>query len=384
MECQKQLFSLDDRHHYINCAYMSPMLQSVEEAGIGGLKSKRQPWQTTPDDFFEDSNKLRTLFSKLIQADTAQHTAILPSVSYGLATVAHNIDAGKGDTIVVAGKQFPSNIYIWKRFCATHGYTLKIIDAPTDFNARGQQWNERILDAIDPDTLLVALGNVHWTDGTYFDLEKISAETQSSDAYLAIDGTQSVGALPIDVSQTKIDALICAGYKWLMGPYSMALGYFSERLANGTPIEEGWLDRKGSEDFTELVNYTDEYQAGAVRYDVGERSNFILVPMMIKALEQIIHWGPKNIQRYCQKLTLPLVNKLPELGYQIEEPEWRSHHLFGIRLPERLNSETLKQQLTQKNIHLSLRGSALRISPNVYNNEEDISALLTVLSESTQ
>lgn len=222
---------------------------------------------------------------------------------------------------------------------------------------------------------------MHWTDGTYFDLEKISTATQSSDAYLVVDGTQSVGALPIDVSKTKIDALICAGYKWLMGPYSMALGHFGERLAGGLPIEEGWLDRKGSEDFTELVNYTDQYQPGAVRYDVGERSNFILVPMMIKALEQIMQWGPKNIQRYCKKLTLPLINKLPELGYQIEDSEWRSHHLFGIRLPEHINTGDLKQQLTQKNIHLSLRGSALRISPNIYNDEEDIAALLTVLSQ---
>ena len=381
MDCQKQLFSLDDHHHYINGAYMSPMLQSVEEAGLSGLRSKRQPWETTPDDFFEDSNRLRTLFSQLIKAEKAQNTAILPSVSYGLATVAHNIDVSKGQTIVVAGEQFPSNIYIWKRFCKQHGCTLKMIDAPAQFNGRGQKWNEDILDAIDSDTLLVALGNVHWTDGTYFDLDKISAETQSSDAYLIIDGTQSVGALPIDVYKTKIDALICAGYKWLMGPYSMALGYFGERLAGGLPIEEGWLDRKGSEDFAGLINYNDEYQPGAVRYDVGERSNFILVPMMIRALKQIIDWGPQNIQHYCKNLSLPLVQKLPDLGYRIEDSEWRCHHLFGIRLPEHLNPDDLKQQLTQKNIHLSLRGSALRISPNVYNDEEDIEALLTVLSQ---
>lgn len=136
MDCKKQLFSLNDRHHYINCAYMSPMLKSVEEAGINGVKSKGQPWEITPDDFFEDSNRLRALFSQLIKADAAQNTALLPSVSYGLATVAQNIDPCKGNTIVVADEQFPSNVYIWKRFCARHNCTLKMIERPlTSMNA---------------------------------------------------------------------------------------------------------------------------------------------------------------------------------------------------------------------------------------------------------
>jgi len=378
MDCQKHLFSLDDNHHYLNCSYLSPMLKSVEQAGIEGIRQKQKPWRVTPDHFFEDSNKLRSLFGQLINAEAAD-IAIMPAVSYGLATVAKNIDPSKGKNIVISGEQFPSNVYAWKRLCHQHDCQLKIIDAPSDSDQRGATWNQQLLRAIDDDTLMVALGNVHWTDGTLFDLDSIGKKVREHDAYYVIDGTQSVGALPIDIQQIQPDALICAGYKWLMGPYAMTLGYFSPRLQNGIPLEEGWITRKNSEDFSGLVDYEDEYQPGAQRFDMGERSNFILVPMMIEAIKQILEWNPQNIQAYCKNLTADLVRDLPRYGYQIEDPEWRGYHMFGIRLPENISLEMLNRQLNQRNIHVSVRGSAVRISPNVYNDEQDIEALFNVL-----
>ena len=122
-----------------------------------------------------------------------------------------------------------------------------------------------------------------------------------------IDGTQSVGALPLNVQDVKPDALICAGYKWLMGPYGIALGYFGPRLTGGIPLEEGWIVRKNSEDFTSLIDYEEEYQPGAKRYDVGQRSNFITLPMMREALMQVKEWGIENIREYIQDLTGDLI-----------------------------------------------------------------------------
>ncbi|SMO54847.1 aminotransferase class V-fold PLP-dependent enzyme [Fodinibius sediminis] len=381
MECQKQRFSLPDDHHYVNCAYMAPLLKTVETAGIAGIQRKRRPWEISPDHFFEESHQLRDLFAHLIHTPKAENIAILPSTSYGLSTVAGNLDHRKGTSIVIAGEQFPSNVYPWRQFCARHDCQLNIIEAPTAPEGRGEKWNERILDAIDASSLLVALGNVHWADGTLFHLEKIGARAHEADAYFVIDGTQSVGALPLDVQSIRPDAVICSGYKWLLGPYSIALGYFGEKFINGIPIEEGWIERENSEDFSGLVNYSDRYQPGAIRFDVGERSNFILVPMMIEALRQLRQWGISNIQAYCKKLTGELVRELRPYGYQIEEPAWRAHHLFGIRFPAHIDPAELNQRLVQENIHLSLRGSALRISPNVYNDHEDLQALLDVLTD---
>lgn len=384
MECQKHLFSLPGNHHYLNCAYMSPLLRSAEEAGIAGIREKRTPWITRPEDFFDDSDRLRELFARLVNAGDPRRIAILPSASYGLATVARNLPPESGKNIVVAGEQFPSNVYCWMRYCREHDSELRIVSAPEHGNSgpgRGERWNERLIEAIDGNTLLVALGNVHWADGTLFDLRAIGAQARSVGAWFVIDGTQSVGALPFDLREIRPDALICAGYKWLMGPYTIALGYFDERLLEGVPLEEGWIARKQSEKFGGLVEYEEEYQPGAIRFDMGERSNFIQVPMMIEALKQILAWGPAGIQAYCRELTTGLRVELAPLGYRLEEEQWRAHHLFGIRLPEQIKPAGLQRELEQRNIHVSVRGSAVRVSPNVYNEKTDMEALVETLRE---
>ncbi|MDX1672598.1 MAG: aminotransferase class V-fold PLP-dependent enzyme, partial [Balneolaceae bacterium] len=183
MDCQKHLFSIPEDHHYLNCAYFSPMLKSVEEAGIAGIRQKRAPWKVGPDEFFASSNRLRELYAELIHAENPRRVAILPAASYGLSTVARNLPEAKGKNIVIAGEQFPSNVYPWMRYCRENGSELRIVSPATEQEHRGNTWNRRLLEAIDRDTLLVALGNVHWTDGTIFDLSRIGDRAREVDAW---------------------------------------------------------------------------------------------------------------------------------------------------------------------------------------------------------
>lgn len=365
---------MPDDHHYLNCSYLSPLLKRVEQAGIEGVRGKSRPWETTPEEFFKDSETVRALFAKLIHADRPEMVAIMPAVSYGMGTVVNNLPKTPGKEIVIAGEQFPSNVYPWEAFARRTGNTIIRVQAPAG-ERRGAGWNKNILDAINEQTLLVALGNVHWTDGTLFKIREISQKVHAVGGYFVIDGTQSVGALPLNVQEVKPDALICAGYKWLMGPYGIALGYFGQRLTGGIPLEEGWIVRKNSEDFTALIDYEENYQPGAKRYDVGQRSNFITLPMMREALKQVDEWGIGNIQAYIKHLTDQLIPNLAQAGYKIEEEEYRAPHMFGARIPEGADMNQVRNELQSKNIHVSVRGSAIRISPHLYNEEGDIEAL---------
>ncbi|MDX1591927.1 MAG: aminotransferase class V-fold PLP-dependent enzyme [Balneolaceae bacterium] len=377
----KTLFNLDKNHHYLNCAFLSPLLKSVEKAGVEGVRMKGKPWEVEPEHFFADSDRVRSLFATLIHADDPASIAIMPSVSYGMGTVAANLPERKTGKIVIVHEQFPSNVYPWKRLCNDRGWKLETVHPPEDFDGRGKRWNERILEAIDHETVLVALANVHWADGTRFDVKRIGEQCRNHDAYFVIDGTQSVGALSFDIQKVKPDALICAGYKWLFGPYGLALGYFGERLSEGVPLEEGWIARKDSRDFAGLVNYQDEYEPGAIRFDMGERSNFITLPMMAAALEQVLKWTPEHIQTYCDDLCKNYIEKWKQHGYgfRIEEREWRGAHLFGIRLPDTVPVDDLKRRLKNRNVHVSVRGSAVRVAPHLYNEKKDIQALHEVL-----
>lgn len=379
MDCKKSHFQLDNSVIYLNCAFMSPQMKIVEEAGLQGLQLKRTPFKITPEIFFEETDNLREEYARLIHAKEPERIAVIPSVSYGMANVANNLPITKGENIIVVGEQFPSNVYLWRTVAAETGAEIITITPPKEMKNRGKIWNEKILDAITLKTKLVALGNIHWADGTLFDLKTIRKRTREVEAWLAIDGTQSVGALPFDVQDIQPDALICAGYKWLMGPYSIGLAYYGPALDEGTPVEENWINRHESENFANLVNYNNDYQPGALRYEVGEHSNFILVPMMLEAVKQLNAWGIENIQNYCRDLTSGGIKKLKETGYKIEDENFRSSHLFGIRLGENHDIDKIKAGLGEQNILVSFRGDSIRVSPNVYNTKEEFEKLVETL-----
>ncbi|MFA5668556.1 MAG: aminotransferase class V-fold PLP-dependent enzyme [Balneolaceae bacterium] len=382
MICQKHLFSLDENITYLNCAFMSPLMKTVEEAGVAGVLRKREPYLLSGDDFFTESKELRQEFAKLINAKDAQRIAIIPSVSYGLANVAKNLSLEPGDNIIVVGEQFPSNIYPWHEVAKKHSADIITVSAPSESHNRGELWNEAILNAIDSRTKLVALANIHWADGTIFNLPEIRERSKQVNALLVIDGTQSVGALPFDVDVVQPDALVVAGYKSLMGPYSIGLAYYGPAFDNGTPIEQNWINRYKSDDFANLVNYSDEYQPGALRYGVGEQSNFILVPMMLEALRVLNELKPINIQKYCSSIIENPINELRDAGFIIDSAKNRAANLFGIRLAKHHSMEAIKTSFTKNNIHVSYRGDAIRVSPNMYNDVADLEKLTHILLQS--
>ncbi len=379
MKNQKSLFSLPDEITYLNCAYMSPMMKRVEEAGIQALRKKSDPSCIDPDDFFSDTEKIRQQFSELINAKEINRSVLIPSVSYGMGNVMRNVHLEVGDNIVVIGEQFPSNYYPWHRLCAEGKAELRVVSADPIMEDRGEQWNRKILETIDYNTRLVSLGHVHWADGTLFDLLEIRKRTRDVNALMIIDGTQSVGALPFDLQKLQPDALICAGYKWLMGPYSIGMAYYGPYFDEGVPIEENWINRMNSEDFAGLVSYDERYQPGALRYEVGEHSNFNLVPMLLTAMEQINTWTPTAIQKYCSSITEDAINGLIEDGFSVESSDFRGAHLFGIRLPKTIQISHLKSALAEEKINVSVRGEAVRVSPHLYNSAEDINKLADVL-----
>ncbi|MDX2247765.1 MAG: aminotransferase class V-fold PLP-dependent enzyme [Bacteroidia bacterium] len=377
----KHLFNLDPEVVYLNCAYMSPLLREVEEAGMDGVMRKRSPNRISTEDFFAPVKVLKEEFAKLINGDNYERVAIIPSVSYGIGIVTRNIPLKKGEKILIMDEQFPSNVFGWQKLAQKTGAEIIKVAPPKVFQQRGERWNERILAAIDSRTRVVSLPHFHWSDGTRFDLEAIRKKTWEVGAKLIIDGTQSVGAYPFDINRIQPDAMFAGGYKWLMGPYGLGLAWLGEYFDDKEPLEENWINRLGSEDFSSLARYESSYQPFARRYDMGEQSNFILVPMLTAALRWLNRTGVDFIQNYCRELTAQPLEKLSQSGYQIESPEWRGSHLFGIYLPDRLNIHTLKQALEKEKIYVSVRGESLRVSPHLYNETPDLEKLVAVLEE---
>lgn len=376
---QKHLFHLPDDIVYLNCAYMSPLLKSVEEAGIKGICRKRNPASIKSEDFFNEAEEIRLKLGSIINA-APQQIAIIPSASYGLKSVVNNLPVNNGKYAITVADEFPSDYYTILNWCKKNGKELKVISPPDSLNERGKKWNDKIIETINIDTAVVIISTIHWTDGTKFDLQKIGKKCKEVKALFVVDGTQSVGALPIDVTTYHIDALVCAAYKWLLAPYSIGFAYFSEYFNEGIPLEDTWINKSNANDFARLTSYVDGYKPGAARYNAGEFSNFILIPMLNTALKQIIDWQVNLIQDYCSNLIKPLVQLLKQKNFWIEEENYRTNHLFGFLLPQTISSTHLLEKLEERKIFVSIRGDAIRVSTHLYNTERDIEALTEILA----
>jgi selenocysteine lyase/cysteine desulfurase len=372
---QRELFDLPEGVTYLNCAYMAPQLRAVTAVGRDAVSRKAHPWEITPADFFADVERLRGRFGALVGGD-ADGVAVMPSVSYGISTAAAQLAPEPQQDILVLADQFPSNVYQCRELADRQGARLHTVPRPPD-----DDWTAALLQAVGDHTAVVAVPPCHWTDGTVVDLVAVGKAARSVGAVLVVDGTQAVGAMPLDIGAIEPDFLLNAAYKWLLGPYSLALAWIHPRWRGGVPLEYGWASRAGSEDFARLVDYTDAYRPGARRFDVGETANFALVPMAIAAIEQILAWGVDRIAATCHRMTDTIAGAAGELGLRVPPPRARSPHLIGVALPPTLPADVLSERLRAAQVHVSVRGDVVRISPHVYNDLDDIARLVDELRE---
>ncbi len=371
---QRHLFEVPEGISYLNCAYMGPQLREAREVGVRSVGRKSRPWEIAPDDFFEEAEEARALFARLVGGD-ADGVALVPSVSYGMAVATANVPVGRGEKVLILEDQFPSNVYPWRELVRGKEADLTLVPRLDDHD-----WTRAVLERIDEHTAVVAVPNCHWTDGSLLDLAEIGRRARAVGAALVVDGIQSLGAYPFEVGQVRPDFLVASSYKWMLGPYGIGFMYVGEEYREGVPVEHNWINRRGSEAFSRLVDYQDAFQPGARRYDVGERSNFVLLPMTVAALRRILGWGVANVSETIGRLTDLVEMEACRLGVGTVPKERRARHMIGLKLgPDA--PEDLATRLAAEGVFVSVRGGSVRVSPHLYNTEEDVGRLFAALEK---
>jgi selenocysteine lyase/cysteine desulfurase len=369
---QRHLFDIPDDVTYLNAAYFTPQLRARRAAGIAALDASDAPWTIGADEFFAPVERLRGFFAELIGGD-AEGVAIVPSVSYGLGIAAANIEVGTGRTVVVLEDQFPSAIYAWRSALRRRGGEIRTVGLPDS-----APWTKAVLDAIDDTTAVVCVPNCHWTDGSIGELVTIGGAARDVGAAVVVDASQSLGAVPFDVTSIQPDFVVGAGYKWLLGPYSVNYLWVAPERRNGIPLEETWVSRAGSHDLSRLVDYRDEYAPGARRFDFGERASFQLLPMAIAALEQVLAWGVDDVAEATDPLTAAIEEHATSRGLQAVSRHARGPHLIGLRHEGGLPAG-LAGTLAKEGVFVAVRGDSIRVSPYLYNDLSDVDRLFSVL-----
>ena len=371
---QRDRFAIPSEIAYFNTATMAPHLHAVRAAGEAALDRRGRPWTLTADDWFADVERLRGLFAGLVGGD-ADGVALVPATSYGLAVAARNVGLQRGDRVLVLAEEYPSGIYTWRTATAAVGAEIVTVEREP-----GQSWTDAVLAALDERVQVVSVPNVHWTDGALVDLAAVAHRSHEIGARLVIDASQSVGAMPFDVRTLRADFVATVGYKWLLGPVGVSYLYVAEEHRDGVPLEENWIARAGSEDFARLVDYRDEYQPGARRYDVGQRTQFELLPMAIAALEQLHDWRVARIAEALARITGTIAEQATELGLDPLPVDRRGPHLLGLRAPAPLRAGIVAR-LAADNCFAALRGETLRLAPHLHVTDADVDRLVAALAD---
>ena len=377
---QRHLFSIPDDVTYLDAAYMSPIPKSAAEAGMRGVQVKAAPWDMTIGSYYDEVERARELAASFIGA-TADDIAVIPATSYGIAVAAANVPVPAGSVILMMDNEHTSHRYAWYELAKQKDARVVTVQRQPD-----EPWGAALVAAIhgsQAPVSVVAGTIVHWFEGTSVDIEAVARATHAVGASLVMDGTQWVGAVPFDVAQVRPDFLSFATYKFLLGPYRLAFLYAGKTFQDqGRPIEFHSWNRVGGERSDFYLETMPDYLPGARRFDMGERSDFAVLPIAIRSLELLQSWGGAAVYERLAHLNRLIWQEAEQRGFSGPPQDLRAGHISVVELGSRYRDD-LARRLKEHKAFVTVRGTKMRVTPHVYNEEQDIVRLFDLVETLT-
>lgn len=373
---QRAQFDIPRDVCFLNAASWSPLPLAAQEAGRIGVGRKGRPWLIGPDFLDAQYERARNAAAQLINADPGD-VALTSSVAYGVATAAKVLSIAAGSRVLVLSDDHSSPVLEWMSRADAQGFTVEAVQ-----RAGNGTWTEALLDAIArpgaAPIALASISSVHWSDGGLVDLDQIASVLRTKSASLLIDATQGVGVLPLDVRALDPDFVVFPTYKWLVGPYGRAFLYVARRHQEGIPLEQTSYGRRSVRAEQSTYFADTRYVTGARRFDMGERDHFITLEMAAIGMEMMAAWGTPAIGARLAFLTQRIADGLRDTDIVVPETRGRAPHILCLRFPEG-PANALVEQLAAQDIHVAPRLGRMRISPHVYNDEEDAERFVAAL-----
>ncbi len=372
---QRALFDMPRDVCYMNAAGWGPMPLATQEAGRAAMSRKGQPWKLGGDFATAQNERARSAAAALIGAEPGDIT-LISSVGYGVASAAKILKVPRGSRVLVLDNDHTSPMLEWVVRAPAGGYAIDTVKQPEDGD-----WTAAVLAAVErpgaQPLALASVSSVHWSDGGALDLGRIAPAVRKAGGMLLVDATHDAGVRPIDVKTLDPDFLIFPTYKWLLGPYGRAFMYVAKRRQNGVPLEQASIGRKGvsAED---TVYFRDlSYRDDARRYDMGERDHFVTMEMASIGMEMMARWGNAAVVERLSMLTGKLAEGLANLDVRLLDQKVRAPHVLCVTFPKGMAPD-LPKKLAAQGVHAAPRLGRLRISPHVYNDEQDVDRFVEV------
>jgi|SRR5665213_1968103 len=373
---QRDLFEMPRDICYLNAASWSPLPLRTLEAGRAAVGRKGTPWTLDAGFANRQHERARAAAAKLINAES-DDVALIPSVSYGVATAAKLVTIVQGTRVLVLENDHSSPVLEWQTRAHAQGFVVETIRQPDDGD-----WTAAVLTSIDrpgaPPVGLASISSVHWSDGGLIDVERVAKVLRRQSAVLLIDATHSAGVLAIDVRRLDPDFVIFPTYKWLLGPYGRAFIYVARRHQSGLPLEQTAAARIDVRAENKVYFADTRYVPNARRFDMGERDHFISMEMAAIGMEMMGEWGADAVVQRLSMLTERIAQGVRGSGVSVTEPRLRAPHILSLGFREGMPAG-LVDGLAAEGVHVAARLGRMRVSPHVYNDETDVDRFVAAL-----
>ena len=365
------LFPIKENMTYLNNASIGALSTRVIGAVDGFMHQVRDSGRINyPDWCMIADTEHKARVAELIGAERSE-IAYVKNTTEGILIVANGLDWQPGDNVVIAEKEYASNVYCWQNL-ARRGVGINWVPAPG-----GRVTPEAIEAAIDERTRLVSVSAVQFWNGYRVDLAKLSEICQRRGVLLNLDAIQLVGVLDIDVSQYQIDFLSAGAHKWLLGP--IGTGFFYCRKDS---MDKIWPQNVGYHTVNKSEAHLD-YDL-TLREDAGRFEealvNFPGIWGLDAAVRQLLELGMPAVEAHIRTLNDHALDGLQQKGYEIISPTGSAERSGVLAFRhDSIPAETIEQRLAEANVHLAIRAGNLRISPTFYNDQDEIEHLLSAL-----
>jgi selenocysteine lyase/cysteine desulfurase len=373
---QRTLFDMPRDICYLNSASYSPLPLRTQEAGRAGVGRKGRPWTLDAAFANDQHERARAAAARLINADPAD-IALIPSISYGVATAAKVLTIARGARVIVLENDHSSPVLEWQTRADAQGFAVETVRRPDDGD-----WTSAVLGAIErsgaPPVSLASISSVHWSDGGVIDIGKVGAALRQQGATILIDATHSAGVLTLHVGRLDPDFVIFPTYKWLLGPYGRAFLYIARRHQGGIPLEQTSFGRRDVRAENKVYFADVGYVPDARRFDMGERDHFISMEMASIGMEMMADWGAAAVAQRLQMLTERIAEGVRGIGVSVPGPRVRAPHILSLGFEDGMPAD-LVAGLASEGIYVAARLGRMRISPHIFNDEVDTDRFVAAL-----
>ncbi|MGE4070758.1 MAG: aminotransferase class V-fold PLP-dependent enzyme [Lysobacterales bacterium] len=348
---------------YLNSAGQTPRLRAGLAAGAESLQLSAQPWRVSMDAWLARPERVRTLVAELLRCD-AQTLALVPSVAYGTAVSAQQLQPQAGQTVLALADEHPSGLHVWQAQPAQ----LRLIRRNPP-----ESWTEALLAAMDDQFAVVVVPACHWHDGSLLDLERVAAAARARGAALVVDATQALGVIDLDLRTLDADFAVAAGHKWLLGAPGLAYLYVAERHQGGQPLEHSAWSRVGGLAAAIVEDVPPALICGAARFDGSGIYSHPALAMAEVGLAQLQAWGIAAVRDRLGCWQDELLDALSTARLDHWTVTAEAPHLTAVRAPgaDAAQSQALAQALLDQGIVVAARGAGIRVSPHLHNSSAD-------------